>query len=187
MKSPLTLALGIYIICFTPALALSDLVTRQACDEFYCSDWDFVLKSLGGAAGAAAGAASRWLDFSQPPYPETVPAPDTAPTEPQDSQVRPAPNNPAELQADPETAPAPDIDPTESQDSQVRPALKNPFEPQANTELWIQSPPPELSGCQAVAPSSNSDAKDNLVSHFSTPRWINCPQVCNILMPSGAR
>lgn len=180
MKSPLTLALGIYLICFKPALALSDLVTRQTCDDSYCTDWDFVLKSIGGAAGAA----SQWLDFSQPPSPENAPAPDSDPTEPRGSQVRPAPENPSEPQAVPET---PDTDPTEPQDSQDLPAPKNPPEPQANPELWIQAPPPELSGCQGVAPFSNSDAKDNPVSHSFTPLWINCPQVRSFLMPSGAR
>lgn len=154
MKSPLTLALGIYLICFKPELALSDLITRQTCDELYCTDWNFVLDSIGGAAGAAAGAASQWLDFFQPPSPETAPAPDTDPTEPRDSQVRPLPNNPPE--------------------------------PQADTELWIQAPPPELSGCQAAAPS-NSDAKYDPVSHSLMPLWIYCPQVRSFLMPSGAR
>lgn len=151
MKSPLTLALGIYLICFKPDVALSDLITRQTCDEFYCTNWDFVLKSIGGAAGGA----SHWLDFFQPQSPETAPAPDTDPTEPRDSQVRPLPNNPPE--------------------------------PQADTELLIQAPPPELSGCQAVAPPSNSDAKKDPVSHSLTPLWTYCPQVRSFLMPSGAR
>lgn len=164
MKSPLTLALGIYLICFKPALALSDLVTRQNCDEFYCTDWDFVLKSI----GAAAGAASQWLDFSQPPSPETAPAP----------------KNPSEPQAVPER---PDTEPVEQQDSQTLPAPKNPPEPQVDTKLWIQTPPPELNGCQGVAPSSNSDAQDNPVSYSFAPLWINCPQVRSFLMPSGAR
>lgn len=180
MKSPLTLALGIYLICFKPTLASSDLVTRQTCDEFYCTDWDFVLKIIRDSAGAA----SQWLDFSQPPSPETAPAPDSDQTEPRGSQLRPAPQNPSELQAVPET---PDIDPNERQGSQVLPAPKNPTEPQVSTELWIQAPPPELGGCQAVAPFSNSDTKDNAVSHSFTPLWINCPQFCSFLMPSGAR
>lgn len=118
-------------------MALSDLVTRQTCDEFYCTDWDFVLKSI----GAAAGAFNQWLDFSQPQYPETSPAPDTDPTEPQDSQVPPA--------------------------------LKNPPEPKTNDETWIQAPPSELSGCQAVAPSTGSHAKDNPVSRPSKLLWTN--------------
>lgn len=180
MKNPLTLALGIYLICFKPTLASSDLVTRQTCDEFYCTDWDFVLKIIGDAAGVA----SQWLDFSQPPSPETAPAPDSDPTEPRGSQVRPAPQNPSELQVVPET---PDTDSTELQDSKVLPAPKNPSEPQVSNELWIQAPPPELSGCQAVAPSSNSDTQDNAVSHSFTLLWINCPQVRSFLMPSGAR
>lgn len=139
MKGSLTLALGIYLICFKPALALPDLATRQTCDEFYCTDWDFVLKSIGSAAGAF----NQWLDFSQPQSPEISPAPDTDPTEPQDSQVLPA--------------------------------QKNPPEPKTDSEIWIQAPPPELSGCQAVASSSNSDAKDNPVSHSSKPLWTNGP------------
>lgn len=137
MKSPLTLAFGIYLICSKPVLALSDLVTRQTCEELYCADWDFVPKGI----GAAAGEINQWLDFSQPQYPETAPAPDTDPTEPQDSQVLPA--------------------------------LKNPPEPSPDAEIWIQAPPPELSGCQAVAPSSNVDAKDDLVSHSYKLLWIN--------------
>lgn len=150
MKSPLTLAFGIYVICSKPALALSDLVARQTCDEFYCADWDSVVKDI----GAAAGALKQWLDFSQPQYPETSPAPDTDPTEPQDSQALPAP--------------------------------KNPPEPNPDSEILIQAPPPELNGCQAVAPSSNFDAKDNLVSRSYKLLWINglCSQ---FLMPCGAR
>lgn len=151
MKIPLNLAFGIYLICSKPALALSDLVTRQTCNEFYCADWDSVVKGINGAAGAAAGAINQWLDFSQPQYPETAPAPDTDPTEPQDSQALPAP--------------------------------KNPPEPNPDSEIWIQAPPPELSGCQAVAPSSNFDEKDNLVSHSYKLLWINglCSQFSNAL------
>lgn len=175
MKSPLTLALGIYLICFKPTLASSDLVTRQTCDEFYCTDWDYVLKVLGDAAGAA----SQWLDFSQPPSPETAPAPGSDPTDSRGSQLRPAPQTPSEQQAVPET---PDTDPNELQDSQVLPAPKNPTEPRVNPESWIQAPPPELSGCQAAAPFSNSDTKDNPVSHSFTPLWINCLQVRSFLM-----
>lgn len=155
MKSPLTLAVGIYLICFRPILASSDLVTRQTCDEFYCTDWDYVLKVF----GAGAGAASQWLEFFQPPSPETAPAPGSDPTDSRGSKLRPAPKTPSELQ-----------------DSQVPPAPKNPTEPRVNPESWIQAPPPELSGCQAVAPFSNSDTKDNPVSHSFTPLWINCLQ-----------
>lgn len=150
MKSLLALTFGIYLICSKPAFAVSDLVTRQTCDEFYCTDWDFGIKSIGDATSAA----SQWLDFSQTQNPDTAPAPDTDPTDPQDSQVLPAP--------------------------------KNPAEPQTDSETWIQAPPPELTGCQTVAPSSNSDAKDNLVSHSFKLLCINGTG-SQYLTPSGVR
>lgn len=137
MKSSLNLAFGIYLICSQPALALSNLITRQTCDEIYCTDWDSIEKGIGGAAGTI----NQWLDFSQP--------------------------------QDPETAPAPDTDPTEPQDSQVLPGQQNPPEPKTDSEIWIQAPSPELGGCQAVSPSSNSGAEDNLVSHSFKLLWIN--------------